>query len=97
MVNPNSPDETIGNQGAVWTTQIDVPALQPQRVLLRSNRFLIGAKESCNIAISARVFADSLAQPLIRELRVRLEVTPLEVSADQVLKSVGDVIAEDLA
>ena len=67
---------------------MEVRALQPQRELSPNTEFFIGAKESCDVAVTAKIFADTLPEPIIQELNLRLEVEKLTVQADQILNDI---------
>lgn len=85
---PNSPDELIAEGGDGWNTQMEVRALQPQRELSPNTEFFIGAKESCDVIVTAKIFADTLPEPIIQELKLRIDVEKLTVQADQILNQV---------
>lgn len=85
---PVKPDEVIVSGSDVWTTQIDVPALQPQRELSPKVEFLIGAKESCDVIVSARIFADTLSQPSVQEITLRLNVDKHVVPANEIVEAI---------
>jgi len=62
-------------------------ALQPQREISPIAQFVVGAMESCDIKIVARIYADTLAEPVEQELSLRLNV-------NHVALKVVDLIAE---
>lgn len=82
---PNTPDELIAKSGDSWRSQIEVQALQPQRELSPNAEFFIGAKESCTVVITARIYADTLPEPEIQELKLNIDVKNLALPANQVV------------
>ena len=58
----NDPFDLISITGNYWTTQFDIPALQPQRQITVPAQFLIGATESCTISIGVviRTYAKAI-------------------------------------
>ena len=60
-----------------WKAQLEVNALQPQREISPPSNLLIGAGESCQVLLSARIYADTLPQPMLQELKISLKVTGL--------------------
>lgn len=83
---PTIPEEVITEGSNSWTTQIEVKALQPQRELSPPSDLLIGAKESCEVIVSARIYADTLPQPLAQDLNLSLKVKKVEINADELVK-----------
>jgi hypothetical protein len=79
------PDEVIKQGSNSWGTQMEIRALQPQRETSPTPEFLIGAIESCDVVIGARIYADTLPEPLYQELHLRLSVTQLSIRADEVV------------
>lgn len=77
----SDPAQVISTNGNFWTTQLDVPALQPQRQITMPAQFLIGALESCIVTIGATIFADTLPEPVRQVLEVDLQVETVEVDA----------------
>jgi hypothetical protein len=85
---PESPDELISNGGDSWSIKVEVPALQPQRELSPETEFFIGARESCDVTITAKIFADTLAEPEIQELALRIDVDKLVVQASEIVSEI---------
>jgi hypothetical protein len=84
---PATKQETVIPEGSdSWKTQLEVQALQPQREISPPSDLLIGAKDSCQVLLSARIYADTLPQPLAQELKLSLKVTKYEITADEFLK-----------
>jgi hypothetical protein len=85
---PDSPDELIARGFDGWSTQIEIPALQPQRELSPAPEFFIGARESCDVTITAKIFADTLAEPEIQDLTLRIDVDKLVARASEVVSEI---------
>mgnify|MGYP000464593871 CR=1 FL=1 len=85
---PNSPDELISGVGDGWSTHMEVRALQPQRELSPAVEFLIGAKETCDVNIVAKIFADTLPEPTIQELKLKINVDNLTVGFEEILNEI---------
>lgn len=85
---PNSPDEFISKVGDGWSTQMEIRALQPQRELSPTTEFLIGARESCDVTVTAKIFADTLPEPTVQELKLRIDVESLTVQAAEILNEI---------
>jgi hypothetical protein len=66
---------------------LEVNALQPKREYCSKEGLLIGALESCAIEIQGKVYADVLATPQIRHVKLDLKVKAVEVNALDVLKA----------
>jgi len=82
------PDDVIKKGSNKWSTHMEVPALQPQRELSPPADFLIGAKDNSEIAIRARIFADSLPEPLVQELKLQVKVTRLSIPAGELVTEI---------
>lgn len=78
----NKPEEVLKKAGTSWSTQLEVRALQPQREISPAARIMIGATSSCDIVLGARIYADTLAEPAYQELRIRLNVESIELTAE---------------
>jgi hypothetical protein len=78
--------EQIGNQK---TTQLELAALQPQREVSPQASIVIGARKSGLIEIAARIYADSLPQPVLRTLQINWTVSEIRMKARQLLLDAG--------
>jgi hypothetical protein len=58
-----------------------VKALQPQRELSLPADFLIGAKETCELQINARIFADTLPEPVTQKLTIQISAKKFVITA----------------
>jgi nucleoside 2-deoxyribosyltransferase len=78
--------EKLGNQ---WTTKLELPALQPQREITPKPSILVGANQSGLVTIIARIFADTLSEPLTRSLQIKWIVNEVRKSAKELLEEAG--------
>ena len=81
----NKPEEVIRRTASTWSTHLEFRALQPQREIMPDATFLVGATETCDIAIGARIFADTLPEPVQQTLKLRLNVARRTISADELI------------
>ncbi len=65
---------------------IELRSLQPQRAKSPKVRWFIGAKDSCEASIQARIYADTLAEPLIRTLKLRINVKQVKINANDLVQ-----------
>lgn len=77
------PEEIIREGSDSWRTNIEVKALQPQRELSPTSDLLIGALDICEVIIAAKIYADTLAEPIIQELKLRLNVKKFNFTAKE--------------
>jgi hypothetical protein len=85
---PVSPGEVLSKTVDSWRGNIEIKALQPQRELCPGVRFLVGAFQSCDIMIYAKVYADSLSEPSSHELKIHLDVKELQMTAMELRESI---------
>lgn len=69
-----NPEETIKKIGESWSTSIEIRALQPQRAISPPGSFLIGATQDATATVHARIYADTLPQPVTASLKINLKV-----------------------
>jgi hypothetical protein len=81
----SNPQEAIFKGSGSWSTKFEIPALQPQREITPEPLFLIGALQTCELTIGARIYADTLAEPEYQELKLQLDVEKISLTASQVL------------
>ena len=74
-------------RGKQWKTTLELRALQPQREVSPP---MIGAKKSGQVAVTARIYADTLAEPLTRNLIINWQVRQISVKATEVVKDLSD-------
>jgi hypothetical protein len=82
----NTPEQILSESSSGWSSHLEIPALQPQRIVTPEPQILIGATKSCRVEISARIYADTLPQPLSQKLSLKLEVTRRSVDAKKLLE-----------
>ena len=89
---PRRPDDigmpAVERCGNYWSTYIELLALQPKREVTPPPWFVIGANDSGPITIDARIYADTLPEPLARALRINWKVERSVVKANDLLKDV---------
>lgn len=85
----SKPEDVIGTSGREWTTPMDVGALQPQRVLAPQTTWVAGAGESCTLSVRVSIYADTLPEPSVQELKINLKVQKVAVTAQQLLDGLG--------
>lgn len=80
-----TPDEVLKRSSSGWSSQMEVRALQPQREISPDPDILIGAMATCEVVMGARIYADTLAEPVYQELHLRIEVEQLKVPAREAM------------
>lgn len=73
------------NQGE-WVVSFDLNALQPKREIPLGDPFFIGTNKSCNINLEAKIFADTLAEPIVHNLDINLNVKHEKISYKKLIK-----------
>jgi len=86
---PNAPDEVL-KEGAVWSSSMEIPALQPQRQVIPKNKLLISARRSIEVEIQATIYADILAKPIVKTLTLDMAVDPADWSYREILTALGE-------
>jgi len=86
-------DEIASNASETWSINFEVPALQPQRELCRTHDYWIGAKESCTVMISARIFADTLSTPISKEMKLKIKVQQVDISVKDIVNFADEELA----
>jgi len=85
---PAKPDTLLSRSANSWSTQLEVRALQPQREVSPATEFLIGAMTSCDVVVTARVYADTLPEPSKQDLRIHLNVQQTDVKARDIVSEI---------
>ena len=75
----------LAKAAAEWSMTFEVRALQPQRELPLPSEYAIGALESCDVEIEAKIYADTLATPSIESVQLHIEVEKVNFDAHGVL------------
>jgi hypothetical protein len=86
----NSPPEQIGKQ---WTTQLELRALQPQREVSPPPKIVLGAKQSGTVIVTARIYADTLPEPVTRTLQIDWTSKTIRKNALDFLKEAGVAVS----
>lgn len=79
-------EEANNNIDETRRTSFELRSLQPQRIRRPKIRWLVGAKENCSVTIQARIYADTLAEPITRTLKIDLEVKKIAVKAQDIIQ-----------
>ncbi len=69
------PEANIERVGDYWRASVELRALQPQREVSPPVLFVVEAAKSGTATITARIYADTLSQPITRKLTVNLNVS----------------------
>jgi hypothetical protein len=75
-------------------TKLELPALQPQREISPKAHITIGASRSGIVAIEARIYADSLPEPVLRTLKINWTVNDVRMNARDLLQKAEVNITE---
>ncbi|WP_316231071.1 hypothetical protein [Bradyrhizobium sp. SZCCHNR1051] len=78
--------EEIGN---LKVTRLELPALQPQREISPEATVMIGARHSGLVSVEARIYADSLPEPVSHTLQINWTVQEVSLTAHQLLEQSG--------
>lgn len=89
---------TFGNEGAnakrvsdtVWTTDIEMRALQPKREVSPDTKIMVSAEKNCSIAVETNIYADTLPEPITRALRINFNVKTVETSYSELLEELEE-------
>lgn len=84
----------IEELGSQKTTKLELVALQPQREISPKAHIMIGARRSGAVAIEARIYADSLPEPIVRSLKINWTVAEVQMSARDLLQKADVSISE---
>ncbi|QWF15115.1 DUF4062 domain-containing protein [Lysobacter capsici] len=82
---PNSLDE-LAEDSSEWSSHIEVRALQPQRELSPESQLVIGARRSCEVTVTATIFADTLAEPITQHLSLSIDVEHITFKGDDMIQ-----------
>lgn len=73
------------NQGE-WVVSFELNALQPKREIPLGDPFFVGSNKSCNVNFEAKIFADTLAEPIIHNLDLNFNVKHEKISYKKLIK-----------
>jgi len=79
------PEIEIERAGAIWRIEIPIGKIQAKDRVWRRSRLYIGARESIDFTLHARVFADNLSSPMVGEVKVDVSSTTQRVDLATVL------------
>ena len=77
-------------EGQAGTYNFEVSALQPQREIQKQDTMGISAEATTEVEITATVYADTLPRPLVKTMKLKVEVVREEVSWRDLLPNLGE-------
>jgi hypothetical protein len=83
--------EDLGNEKVV---KLELPALQPQRAISPTPEVMIGANQSGIVVVEARIYADSLPEPVLKILKIDWTINDVRMNARDLLKTADVSIVE---
>jgi len=86
---PNKPSEILASFSGSWETNLEIPALQPKREMIPPKNLVIAAEFSTKIMLTARIFADSLPEPVTSKLSISMTVKKVELKAGEIMKTLS--------
>jgi hypothetical protein len=81
-------------RGDTWATYLELNALQPQREVSPLSHLVIGAQNSCKVMVEARIYADTLPEPIFQSLSINLEVAKFSIPAHELVAELRTPIKE---
>ncbi len=90
-----SPSSYVGAADTVWTWEIELSALQPQRALSPEAEIAIGIGRSGKISVSAEIYADTLRVPVVNQLQVEIEVEQIAIEVDDIVAALRERAARE--
>lgn len=75
---------------SIWSTHLEMRALQPKREVSPKKRLLISADNNCSIDVEASIYADTLSEPIIRKLTINYNVKTVETSYKELIEQLED-------
>lgn len=79
----------IAKVGDDWTINLELAALQPKRTIKLDPMALVVAASSGVVNFEVRIFADTLSEPILETLQLRLDVMQVTNTARRLLKDGG--------
>jgi len=86
----------VTKSGEVWDTNLEIRALQPKREVKSKQTMIVGGKSSGVIDFQVKVYADTLSEPILQNLQIKLNVEHVEITANEILKDSGILSSEAL-
>lgn len=74
----------------LWSTSLEMRALQPKREVAPNKKLLLGADADCVITVEASIYADTLSEPIVRTLSIDYKVKVVETSYESLLEELED-------
>jgi hypothetical protein len=81
-------------RGNEWAAHLEVSALQPQREISPRHLLALASPSSAHIEINAKIYADTLSEPILRKLSVDWRVKRVTVDAMELVKDAINADAE---
>ncbi len=78
-------------RGSAWSTYLELSALQPQREVSPPPQFVLGLETSAKVTFTARIYADTLPEPVTRTLTLDWVVERKTSSALNLLREYGEL------
>ncbi|WP_298607744.1 hypothetical protein [uncultured Thiothrix sp.] len=74
----------------LWSTNIEMRALQPKREVSPARKLLLSAEEDCSIDVEANIYADTLSEPITRKLKIAYKIKTVETSYSDLLEELEE-------
>lgn len=68
-----------------WKISFELYALQPKREVDAGETLFIGAKKSCELMLNAKIYADSLPEPISQTLKININVKHQKVTYQEII------------
>jgi len=89
---------TVGDEGknakriseTIWTTDIEMRALQPKREVSPEKKIMVSAEKNCSINVETNIYADTLSEPITRVLKINFNVKTVETSYSDLLEELEE-------
>jgi hypothetical protein len=85
---------SIKNRGDEWNITFELRALQPKREICPDFSLFIGAESSGTLSFSAKIYADSLPEPIQHSLKIGFDVEVIDISATEFLQKQNELPKE---
>jgi hypothetical protein len=74
-----------------WATSFEMRALQPKREVIPNGILYVGANEDCEINVEAKIYADTLSEPIVQHLTINYSIKAVEVEYENLLSQLDDL------
>lgn len=85
----NDEGMSVKQKDGFWITNFELRALQPKREISPRDQIVVSAKQPGQINIEALIYADTLSEPIKRNLIIDVNVDRIEVTAEELLNQNG--------